>query len=175
MTGRAVVVYESMYGCTREVAEAVARGLQEHGEVRVVNVAEATGDVLAGSDLLVVGGPTHVHGMSRALSRRNAAEMAAKPGSGVTLEPGAKGQGVREWLAGLGSLTAATAAFDTRLHGPVVLTGRASRGIGKLLRRHGGHMVGGPMSFLVDTKNHLDFGEVERAEQWGKELARAAG
>lgn len=50
----------------------------------------------------MVGGPTHAHGMSRASTRKAAAEAAAKPVSGVTLEPGADGDGLREWFGSPG-------------------------------------------------------------------------
>ncbi|UVJ41273.1 flavodoxin domain-containing protein [Arthrobacter sp. CJ23] len=60
----AVVVYESMYGNTRQVAEAIAQGLGASGTAKAVSVAEVAEDDVAQCDLLVVGGPTHVHGTS---------------------------------------------------------------------------------------------------------------
>jgi len=87
---RAVVVYESMFGNTRLVAEAIGGGLASAAEVAVVPVNKATADVLEGADLVVVGGPTHIHGMSRARSRQMAATMARKPSNALTLEPGAE-------------------------------------------------------------------------------------
>ena len=67
---RAVVVYESMYGNTHLVADAIGAGLSTAFDVRVVPVSEARPVVLADADLVVVGGPTHVHGMSRAAPAR---------------------------------------------------------------------------------------------------------
>jgi flavodoxin len=61
---RALVVYESMYGNTREVADNIADGLRTEYEVTLVPVAEATGDMVADADLLVAGAPTHMHGLS---------------------------------------------------------------------------------------------------------------
>jgi len=80
-TMRAVVVYESMYGNTHQVAEAIGAGLRSSFEVSVVPVSEAGPAVLADADLLVVGGPTHVHGMSRTSTRKAAVEAADKPAS----------------------------------------------------------------------------------------------
>ena len=54
---RAMVIYESMHGNTRIVAEAVARGLGPSGEVRVLPGGKAQGENLADCDLVVVGGP----------------------------------------------------------------------------------------------------------------------
>ena len=62
---RAVIVYESMFGSTRKVAEAIAEGLADCAEVSVVPVTSADARILDGADLVVVGGPTHTHGMSR--------------------------------------------------------------------------------------------------------------
>jgi hypothetical protein len=168
---RVVIVYESMFGNTRLVADAVARGLAPGNVVRVASVAEADRELLDGADLLVAGGPTHVHGMSRARSRADAVEMARKDGSHLTLEPGAEGPGVRDWLATLGRLDTRGAAFDTRLAGSAVLTGRASKTIAKLLEQHGITLLVPAESFLVTKDNQLRPGEQDRAEQWGRELA----
>lgn len=167
---KTVVVYESMFGNTRVVAAAIAEGLERVGHVVILPVGEVTPDVLTGVDLLVVGGPTHVHGMTRPSSRKAAGEMARKLGSTIALEPGAEGNGLREWLAGKPELVTRVAAFDTRMHGPGIFTGRASRGIQRMLRRCGGRAVAVPQSFFVTKTNVLDPGERERAVRWGAAL-----
>ena len=169
---RAVVVYESMFGNTHAVSLAIGEGLRSRFDhVTVVPASGATGDVLADADLLVVGGPTHAHGMSSAPSRRSAADMAAAR-DGLVLDPDARGEGLRDWFdhvpepAGL-----AAAAFDTRVDGPAVVTGRASKGIARRLRRHGYQLVAEPESFLVDKENHLLADEADRATEWGEMIA----
>jgi menaquinone-dependent protoporphyrinogen IX oxidase len=69
---RALVVYESMYGNTHRIAEAIARGLRPAYAVRVVSVAGARYEHVGRYDLIVVGGPTHAHGMSRPDTRQGA-------------------------------------------------------------------------------------------------------
>jgi len=173
---RAVIVYESMYGNTRVIADAIGRGLGPDGETLVVPVAQARPELLEGVGLVVVGGPTHVHGLSRASTRRSAREAADKPASGLTMDPGAKGPGLRDWFEGLGRVDTAAAAFDTRLDAPAMFTGRASKAIARLLRRHGAAMAAEPESFLVTKANRLRAGEEDRALEWGRRLAgRAAG
>src|SRR5258707_5866892 len=69
---RATVVYESLFGRTREVAEAVAEGLRAAAPGAAVDcrpVVDA-GPAVGQADLLVVGGPTHFLGMSSQRSRR---------------------------------------------------------------------------------------------------------
>ncbi len=168
---RAVVVYESMYGNTHRVADAIGAGLGTACDVRVVPVAEASPAVLAGADLVVVGGPTHAHGMARASTRQAAVEAGGNPASGLSVEPGARGPGLREWLTSLGGYRVKAAAFDTRLHGPAALTGRASKGVAGLLRSHGFEMVAPPESFLVSRRDQLDPDETTRARAWGATLA----
>jgi len=171
---RALVVYESMFGNTHRVAECIAGGLAAAGEARVVPVAEATDEALEGIDLLVVGGPTHVHGMTSTRSREAAHDQAALPGSGVTMDPDAEGPGLRDWFDERRLPHAcAAAAFDTRMHGSPALTGRASKGIAKRLARHGARLFADPESFIVDRDNHLADGEAERAGAWGASLAEA--
>jgi hypothetical protein len=167
---RALVVYESMYGNTHVVASNVADGLRATHEVTLVQVAGATADLMAGADLLVVGGPTHMHGLSSPASRRMATQAAAKPASGLSLDPDACGPGLRDWLKGLDGGPVLAAAFDTRFNGVAAFTGHASRGIGRLLKRHGYRLAAAPESFLVGQQNTLLDGEAARARRWGAAL-----
>ena len=168
----AVVVYESMFGNTHVVADHVASGLKStFDEVQVVPVGEATIELVARCDLLVVGGPTHAHGMSHSQTREAAAETAATDDD-LDLDPDAEGPGLRDWFDGLPKIEGQRAgAFDTRVKGPALLTGRASKGIGRRLERHGYSLVLEPESFLVDSDHHLMDGEETRASQWGEALS----
>lgn len=172
---RALIVYESMYGNTRKIAEAVARGLGDGGEVRVLPVGDAADVDPSDWDLLIVGGPTHAHGMTRGTSRHAAAEAAAKPDSGLTMEPAADAGGLREWLDSLGRRAGNAAAFDTRIDASAFLTGRASKGIGRKLEHSGYTPVAEPESFLVTSHNELVADEEERARAWGGRLASDVG
>ena len=172
----AVVVYESMFGNTHEIAQHIAEGIDTvvDGPVQVLPVHEATEEVIAGSDLVVVGGPTHVHGMSNSRSRAGAVDMAGKDDD-LELDPDAEGPGLREWFDGLAAGDGRpAAAFDTRVHGTAFLTGQASKGITKRLHRHGFDVIVEHESFFVDTDNHLEADENERAASWGRAVARAA-
>ena len=137
----------------------------------VVPVVEAGRERLGDADLLVVGGPTHFHGMSRTRTRKWAAATAQKPKNDLVLDHDAQGPGVRDWLTSLGHGHTKVAAFDTRFKGPAVLRGRASRAISRKLRKHGFEMVAKPESFFVTLENHLEPGEEARAQEWGKRLA----
>jgi hypothetical protein len=174
---RAVVVYESMYGNTHAVANLVAEGMRNEAcDVTVVPVGRATAELIGHCDLLVVGGPTHVHSLPRPSTRKSAAEAAGKPGSGLTLEPGLPGPGLREWLHDLKPVNgAAAAAFDTRMDGPVLFTGQASRIIAQQLRRRSYRVLTPLQSFTVSKQNVLDASQTERARTWGVALAFAAG
>ena len=165
---RALVVYESMYGNTRAIAEAVAEGLAAAGEVAVRPVHEA-GDP-RDCDLLVVGGPTHMHGLSTSHSRKMS--VAGAHEDGTTVEPGATAApGLREWLRHLGAEPAAAAAFDTRLDRNAALTGSAARGIARRLRRYGRRIVDSESFLVADAEGPLEDGELERARDWGRRLA----
>jgi hypothetical protein len=171
---RAVVVYESMYGNTRMIAEAIGSGLRSFDSGAVVPVGKVTPELLADVDLLVAGGPTHAWHMSRPGSRQSAVEAARKPDSGLTLEPAAAGPGLREWFASLASLSCNAVAFDTRMKIPAALSGRASKGIARQLRLHGCVPAAKSESFFVSKGNQLLPGEEERARAWGAQLASVA-
>lgn len=169
---RAIVVYESMFGNTRHVAEAVARGLGKPEDVQVVPVSDAAALNPGDYDLVVVGGPTHVHGMSRDSTRRVAEEAAESSQGHLVIETDAAGEGVREWMNALSGVPGRAAAFDTRVDGAALLTGRASKKIDRHLRSAGFTMLVPPESFLVTGKEPwLMPGEETRAQAWGEFLA----
>ncbi|WP_298460788.1 flavodoxin family protein [uncultured Cellulomonas sp.] len=161
---QALVVYESMFGTTRDVARAIGNGLFPVMDVDLVEVGTAT--CLVDTDLLVVGGPTHAFGMSRSSTRQDAARQAAHATVSVD-------DGVREWLERVLPAVPglAAAAFDTRVASPRV-PGSAAKAIHRRLRRLGFEPVVPAESFWVDgTQGPLASGEAERAREWGAHLA----
>lgn len=165
----AIVVYESVYGNTREVAEAIAEGL---GVARVLPVHEAP-DHVQGYELVVVGGPTHMHGMATRSSRQAAVEALHEDGNAHRIESDATQEpGLRAWLRDLPKGAGIRAAsFDTRVDKSPWLTGAASRGIAKRLR-HRGYEVVDCESFLVEeSEGPIAAGELDRAREWGRKLA----
>jgi len=160
----ALVVYESMFGNTQAVAEAIADGLESQAtvELREVGTSPSVG---ADIDLLVVGGPTHAFGLTRASTRASAKEQAAEPLV-------SKGNGVREWLDALPPVDhpVRMAAFDTRVT-PARVPGSAARGIAKRLRAKGFKAAQPPATFWVrGTPGPLAEGELDRARTWGAAL-----
>lgn len=164
---RALVVYESMFGNTRTIAEEVARGLAAHLTVDLLQVGTAPPELPDDVTLLVVGGPTHAFGMTRAATRESARQQA----DGPLVSPGT---GIREWLSALRvTRPVAAAAFDTKVR-VAYMPGSAAKGAHKALRRHGLRVAAPPMSFYVTgTKGPLEATEASRAREWGESLAAA--
>ena len=117
---RSLVVYESWFGNTQRIAEEIAAALAHEGQVDLVTVDEPL-PPLEDVDLLVVGAPTHIHGLSSKRSREGRSTQGAH---------GEPGIGVRGWIDALpdGAGGPRAAAFDTRAHKPVLLVGSAARG-----------------------------------------------
>lgn len=170
----ALVVYESMYGNTKMVADAIADGIGSPAEVRVLQVSDARTEDVAACDLLVVGGPTHVHGISRISTRHLAVDTVTGPEGELVDERNVEGEGLREWLGSLPGTRLKAATFDTRIDAPALFTGRASKGIAKSLRNSGFEIVAEPESFLISKETHLLPGEEDRARKWGRMLRTAA-
>jgi hypothetical protein len=171
----ALVVFESILGNTEVVARAIAEGLGSAGQVEVVEVGAAPTTLHASVTLLVIGGPTHAHGMTNPDSRRSAARKATRPVLST-------GIGIREWLAAVGAAPAGVtaAAFDTRIKGPGLLWGSAAKAAAGRLEDLGFRMAVPPESFLLNgptgpVHDVLVPGEVERARRWGATLAAQAG
>ena len=172
-----VIVYESMYGNTHAVANCVAEGLRHEAcDVTVVPVGKATKELTGHCDLLVVGAPTHVHGLPRPATRKSATQAADKPGSGLILESGALGPGLREWLHDLPAGDGYSAvAFDTRMNGPCCSRGKLATLSRTSCAAATSEVVTPVHSFVVSKENVLEAGEAERARTRGKALAFAAG
>ena len=168
---RALVVYESMYGNTKRVADAIADGIATHMTVETMEVSLAPVAIEADVELLVVGGPTHVHGMTTPFTRAQAIKQS-------TTHIVSEHIGMREWLDRArptsGSTTPAV-AFDTRIKGAAILTGSAASGYAKKLRAAGFRVVAPAESFFIATKAQQDDalldGELDHARSWGSEIA----
>lgn len=167
----ALVVVESMFGNTREVGRAVARGLSAVADVDVVDVADAPRQLRPETCLLVVGAPTHAFSLSRPSTRADAHRQSGTPEKSPSVETG-----VREWLTTLDTDGADVvgAAFDTRVAHPH-LPGSAARAAQRRLKSRGLTTPLPAESFWVEgTVGPLLHGEIARATTWGTELGRAA-
>jgi hypothetical protein len=170
---RALVIFESMYGNTERIARAIGDGLAERTTVAVVEVGAAPVALAPDVGVIVVGGPTHAFGMSRPGTR----EAAAKE---VESRLVSNGIGVREWLEKL-QLPAqlpVAATYDTHVDHPRLLrhVGSAAAAITKGLERLDIETVAGPEHFWVaGTQGPLRDGELERARDFGRAIAQAAG
>jgi len=169
---KTLVLYESMFGHTRRIAEEIAGGLAGFGEVEAVPIAVGGGRA-AEADLVVIGAPTHAHSIPGTRSRAEAAAWAADPERRLTLEPEATGPGVREWLKGLDEAPRHWAAFATRADLPRILAGDGAAAIEHRMRRFGVPPMIDGEHFLVSTDNELLVGEADRARAWGGALGRA--
>jgi hypothetical protein len=176
---KTVIVYESVYGNTHEVAEAIAEGIREaqpESTVACLPVAQAGPEVTRDADLLVVGGPTHMRGLSSGLSRRMAVSAEAKKArtgkAAHRTEAGAEGPGLRNWFKALPKTEPGTpaAAFDTRAD--TRMSGAAAEGIARRLDQHDYHLLADPEGFVVEeSEGPLRAGELARAKAWGAALA----
>lgn len=164
------VIYESLYGNTEAIAKAIAEGIHEAAPNATVEVHEASEPPHVAAnpdDLVILGGPTHAWRMSTAATRRNAPK---RPGD---VDATMRRAGVREVITELtrSSRPCRAATFDTRLG--VRWSGGASRQIARHLRRAGYEIVARPEGFVVtSTVGPIAPGELDRASQWGYQLAR---
>lgn len=158
---KALIVYESSWGNTTAVAEAISEGLSPNIVAEMSAVQDALPLNQVQADVLIVGAPTHAFGLSREKTR----EDAHLRGGELIVS------GVREWLdSGPTSLKVTT--FDTHIRHPD-LPGHAGRKAAKKLKKLGCTLLAEPESFYVkDYDGPLLPGELERAREWGQELAR---
>jgi flavodoxin len=159
---KAMVVYDSMYGNTGQIAEAIGKALGPEENVKVVRAAEVKPEQLAGVTLLIVGSPTQKFRPTGATSRF----LKGIPQNGL--------EGVK------------VAAFDTRFQESeiekirilaffVSIFGYAAKPIADRLQKKGGELAVPPEGFYVgDTEGPLLEGELERAAEWAREIAKSS-
>ena len=168
-TPRALVVYESLSG-TKLIAGAIATALEKSFDVRVGSIYEIPSSDAAHADLLIVGGPTHSRTMSTHASRVEAVDWSLDAAEQLQLLVDERTLGVREWIDSVAEVSQ-FCAFDTRANVPKLMSGAASRGISRALRKHGGSELAHAESFLVNANQTLVESEEARAGAWGDNLA----
>ena len=143
----ALVVYDSQYGNTERIAQAIADALGTLGQARAIRVDPAQPVEIQGVDMLILGCPTQgwrpTQAMQAFVDR-------------ITTEQ-VHGESV--------------ACFDTRFKKPRWLTGSAAGMIAKRLEKQGITLLVPPESFFVSgTEGPLYAGETERAAAWARLL-----
>jgi flavodoxin len=160
----AIVVYESHWGNTAQIAEAIAEGFGP--EATAMPTSSATPSVVASADLIVAGAPVNAFGLPTDQIRETIASQHASP------PPDLSHPSLRAWLKGLPLSAQATASFETRVRWS---PGGATGAIDRTFRELGYQQLTAPERFIVTgTHGPLRDGEVERARAWGSALAEAA-
>ena len=157
---RTMVVYDSMYGNTKHIAEAIGKALGLEEDVGILQVGQVKPEQLAGLTLLIVGSPTPRFSPTGATTSL----LKSIPANGL--------EGVK------------VAAFDTRITEAeigkvrilaffVSMFGYAAKPIADRLQRKGGELAAPPEGFYVGgTEGPLLEGELERAADWAREIAQ---
>lgn len=156
---KAVVVYESHWGNTADVARAVAEGIGP--EAVALTTEEASPEAIAGADLLVVGAPVIAFGLP---SPRGEDAVAATAGSAPT-PPVMVHPSMSAWLADLPRGSGQAAAFETHMRW---VPGGATGAIERELTHKGYRVSADSGKFVVKGRyGPLRDGELERARTWG--------
>ena len=160
----AIVVYESHWGNTAAIAEAIAEGIGE--DARAMPTSEATPALVAEADLVVAGGPVNMFTLPTDGARRAIATNEKHPTPADLSHPS-----LRSWLEALPPRSAASASFETRLKWtPGGATGTIDSGF----RKAGYRSIAKAQKFVVTgTYGPLREGELERARTWGADLRAA--
>ena len=154
---KALVVYDSFFGNTEKVAQAMGDALASQAQVQTLRVGDVRPEHVTGLDLLIVGSPTRAFSPSPAITN---------------------------WLKSLASKSlqgVEVAAFDTRMSveevGSAILTffakifGYAAEPIGNRLVKKGGHLSIPPEGFFVEgSEGPMKNGELERATNWARQI-----
>ena len=160
----AIVVYESFWGNTASVARAIAEGIG--GDTPTLTTDQATPEVLAGADLVVVGAPIIAFSLANNASRANIVTDAKAPRPADVSHPL-----MRAWLEGLPKASGRFAAFETGYKWSPAATKRTARG----MKAAGYTEAAKAERFLVSgSYGPMKDGELERARAWGVTLAGKA-
>jgi flavodoxin len=160
---KAVVVYESLWGNTAAIARAIADGIGPGTPAVTTDAASA--ETIADADLIVAGAPVLAFSLPTDAMRDNVAKTEAD----APIPPDLAHPSMRSWLDSLPAGSGRCAAFETRIWWSL----RGATGdIERRLERAGYHVADKAHRFVVKDKyGPLRDGELERARQWGAELA----
>ena len=161
---KSVVVYESHWGNTAAIADAIAEGIGPG--TAVLTTDEATGAALADADLVVAGAPV------MALRLPTERTLMGMPGDRkAPRAPDMSHASMRSWLERLPAGTGRGAAFETRLRwSPGGATGAIERGLEAAGYRR---LIKARKFVVTGSYGPLRDGELEAARAWGTELAAA--
>jgi flavodoxin I len=148
---KTLVIYDSLYGNTEKIAQAIAQAIP--GEVQVRRVGQVAAGDWETVDLLIVGSPTH----------------GALPTEAV--------RGLMDRIGPPAQAGAQAATFDTRLTWWFLERwgGFAAPKMADALAEKGWTLTGAPGGFFVRglKKGPLKRGEVERAVAWAEGLVES--
>jgi len=169
---KAIVVYESYWGNTASVAQAIAEGLGEGA--KAMSTAEANGEALAGAGLIVAGSPIIAFSLPSEKTRN---DMLARPDKKAPSPPDLSHPSIRTWLVALpqaggsgGGAAVRAAAFET---GFKLSPGGSAGKILRMLGEKGYKPIAKKQRFLVRSSyGPMKEGEIDRAKAWGAELAK---
>lgn len=164
---RVLLVNESWFGNGRAIADAVASGIAEvigDSEVSIVEASKAPETLPGELVALIVSSPTHELFLPTPKTRKSAL---AQGGTGDVEK------GLAEWIRGVEPVRDLPVfAMDTCTKISSII-GSASKAAVKELKKRGFNDVHRAPSFLVGgTEGPLGTGELERARNWGRELAQ---
>jgi len=162
---KAVVVYESLWGNTKAVAQAVADGIGPG--TSCLTTDEAGPQTVADADLVVAGAPV----LAFSLGDDKIRAAIARDEAHAPTPPDLSHPSMRSWLERLPAGSGRSAAFETRIW----WSPRGAAGdIENRFTRAGYRPIAQAKKFVVTDKyGPLREGELERARQWGHELATA--
>ena len=145
---KALVVYDTKWGHTEQIAKAIAAGLGKGAKTARVGDPEA--NLLGGIDLLVIGSPV-IGGRPTKLLQEMLKEMKPEPSTKMKI-----------------------ATFDTRMTMKFAQKfGFAAVRMADQLKELGFTIKAEPEGFIVKgQKGPLEDGELERAEKWGKTISK---
>ena len=162
---KAVVVYESLWGNTAAIAQAIAEGIGP--EARALTTDAATPKTIADADLVVAGAPV----LAFSLPSERIRQSIGRDEANAPTPPDLSHPSLRSWLETLPHGDGRSAAFETRIWwSPRGATGD----IEGRLERAGYRPIAKAQKFVVKDKyGPLREGELDRARRWGKELGQA--
>ena len=159
---KVVVVYESLWGNTAAIARSIAEGVGP--DAVVLTTDEATDSAIQGADLIVAGAPL----LGFTLPTEDMLEGIRKDKSAPPAD--LAHPSMRSWLETVPDGSGLCCGFETRIWWS---PGSAAKKCSEGLRSHGYSAAAKDERFIVTGKyGPLKDGELERAREWGAQLAK---
>lgn len=148
---KALIVYDSLYGNTERIANAIGEKLSSYHDTKTIKVIKANPNDIDGIDILIIGSPTHGGRFTDPIK------------TFIGLLPEKELQAIKTLTFDTSFPTTNMGFFINHI---VKIFGNAAPRLSKELKKKGANVIDSKTFYVLGKEGPLQEGETERAKEW---------